>query len=209
MTLQEILKAKGMSDADIESVMGEMKQNKIFTTEHENMDVRYPKLKTDHENLTAQHTESTKLIDQLKAGTKDSEALQGKITNYEATIADLTAKLDEARLDSAMDRKLTAAGAKASDLDYLKFQWKKKGELTFDENGEIKGSDDAIAGMKTQFPVHFETTTSQRELQPQRLPNRNANESVNITKEQFNAMGYKSRVDLKTNNPELYEQLSK
>ena len=44
MTLQEILKAKGMSDEDIESTIGEMKQNKIFTTSHENMDVRYPKL---------------------------------------------------------------------------------------------------------------------------------------------------------------------
>ena len=40
MTLQEILKAKGMSDEDIEATIGEMKQNKIFTTSHENMDVR-------------------------------------------------------------------------------------------------------------------------------------------------------------------------
>ena len=31
MTFTEILKAKGLSDKDVESVIGEMKQNKIFT----------------------------------------------------------------------------------------------------------------------------------------------------------------------------------
>lgn len=30
MKLQEILKAKGLSDEDVQSVIGEMKQNKIF-----------------------------------------------------------------------------------------------------------------------------------------------------------------------------------
>lgn len=207
MTLQEILKAKGLSDADVEAVIGEMKQNKIFTASEENLDIRYSKLKTDHDNLTAQHGESTKLIEQLKAGTKDSEALQGKITTYEATIADLTKQLDEARLDAAMDKKLTAAGAKASDLDYLKFQWRKKGELKWDDNGEIKGSDDAIAGMKTQFPANFETASGQREVQPHRLPDRNADSGAVVTQEQFNRMGYNARVELKKTNPELYEKL--
>jgi hypothetical protein len=75
MTLQEILKSQGLSDEQIETVIGEMKQNKIFTAGEENLDIRYQKLKADHDSLTAQHGESTKLIEQLKAGTKDSEAL--------------------------------------------------------------------------------------------------------------------------------------
>ena len=170
MTLQEILKAKGLSNEDIESVIGEMKQNKIFTTEHENMDVRYPKLKADHDNLTAQHGESTKLIEQFKAGAKDNEALQGKITSYEAQIATLTKELNEQRIDAAMDRKLTASGAKSTDLDYLKFQWRKKGEIKLDDNGEIKGGDDAIAGMKTQYPTQFESANHNKEILEQRLP---------------------------------------
>ena len=207
MTLQEILKARGLDDATIKGITDDMKTNKIFTTSEENLDIRYSKLKTDHENLTAQHGESTKLIEQLKAGTKDSEALQGKIANYESTIATLTEQLNDAKIDSAMDRKLISAGAKASDLDYLKFQWRKKGEITLDDNGEIKGSDDAIAGMKTQFPVQFESASGQRELEPQRLPDRNADSGATVTKEQFNQMGYKSRVELKQTNPELYEKL--
>ena len=208
MTLQEILKAKGMTDEVIDVVLGEMKQNKIFTTSHENMDVRYPKLKADHENLTAQHGEATKLIDQFKIDAQNNEAIQTKMTSYEQQIAKLTQQLEEQRLDAAMDRKLTSAGAKTDDLDYLKFQWRKKGEITLDDRGEIKGGDDAIAGLKTQHPIQFETKAEQRELQPHQLHDRNENGNT-VTKEEFNKMGYNSRVKLKEENPELYSQLMK
>lgn len=207
MTLQEILKAKGMSDADIEATLGEMKQHKIFTTTHENMDVRYPKLKADHETLTSQHGEATKLIEQFKAGSKDNEALQGKITSYEATIADLTKQLNEQKLDAAMDRKLTAAGAKPEDFDYLKFQWKKKGEITLDDNGEIKGSDDAIAGLKTQHPVQFTSANNQREIEEHQLPDRNKQEQGAMTKAEFLRKPYAERVAFANENPDAYKTI--
>jgi hypothetical protein len=205
VTLQEILKAKGMSDADVESTMSEMKTNKIFITQYENMDVRYPKLKADHESLTAQHGESTKLIEQLKAGTKDSEALQGKITNYESTIANLTTQLKNTQIESAA--KIELLNAKVTDVDYMMFRLKEKGDLELDDQGRIKGIDDRLAGLKTQFPNFFESAAEQRELQPQRLPDRNKDNGTIVTKEEFNKMGYNARVELKKSNPELYEQL--
>ena len=169
MTLQEILKAKGMSDEDIESTIGEMKQNKIFTTSHENMDVRYPKLKADHESLTAQHGESTKLIEQFKAGAKDNEALQGKITSYETTISNLTEQLKQTQLESAI--KVALMGAKATDIEYMTFKLKEKGDLELDESGKIKGIDDKLAGLKTQCPTFFESTGSKgKEIEVQKIP---------------------------------------
>ena len=209
MTLQEILKAKGMSPEDIESVIGEMKQNKIFTASEENLDIRYSKLKTDHDNLAVQHGESIKLIEQMKKDANGNEALQGKITSYETTIADLTKQLEEQKVEAAMDRKLTAAGAKPEDFDYLKFQWRKKGEIKLDDNGEIKGGEDAIAGLKTQHPIQFASAENQRELQPHKLPDRNPNGGNTVTKEEFKKMGYDSRVKLKESDPELYTQLTK
>lgn len=208
MTLQEILKSKGMSDSDIESTISEMKQNKIFTTSHENMDVRYPKLKADHESLTAQHGEATNLIEQLKAGSKDNEALQGKITSYESTIADLTKQLNEQKLDAAMDRKLTKAGAKPEDFDYLKFQWRKKGEISLDEHGEIKGGDDAIAGLKTQHPVQFTSASEQREIQPHKLAGRDQGEG-GMTKAEFMRKPYAERAAFANDNPEAYQAMMK
>jgi predicted RNase H-like nuclease (RuvC/YqgF family) len=169
MTLQEILKAKGLSDEAIEAVMGEMKENKIFTTQHENMDVRYPKLKADHESLTAQHGESTKLIEQFKAGAKDNEALQGKITTYESTISNLTEQLKQTQLESAI--KVALMGAKATDIEYMTFKLKEKGDLELDESGKIKGIDDKLAGLKTQCPTFFEGAGSKgKEIEPQKLP---------------------------------------
>lgn len=207
MTLQEILKAKGMSDADIESVVGEMKQNKIFTTSHENMDVRYPKLKADHDNLTTQHGESTRLIEQLKAGTKDNEALQGKITGYEAQITQLQDQLKQTQLEAAIQ--VALVGAKATDVPYLTFQLKQKGDLELDDQGHIKGIDDKLAGLKTQFPAFFESANTQKQIDPQKLPDHKDPGGTTVTKDEFNKMGYTSRVELKQNNPELYGQLMK
>lgn len=181
MTLAEILKAQGLSDEQIQTVTGEMKKNKIFTASEENLDIRYSKLKGDHDNLTAQHKEVTELLEQAKAGTKDNEALQGKFAEAEQKIAQLQKERDEARLDAAMDRALMRADAKASDLDYLKYQWRKKGEITLDDNGEVKGVEDAVAAMKTQFPTQFEKASGvqidakplpsgdQRKAEPQSL----------------------------------------
>lgn len=41
MTLQEILKSQGLTDEQIQTIVGEMKQNKIFTASEENLDIRY------------------------------------------------------------------------------------------------------------------------------------------------------------------------
>lgn len=208
MTLQEILKSQGLTDEQIATVAEVMKQNKIFTAGEENLDIRYSKLKADHDNLIAQHGESTKLIEQFKAGAKDNEALQGKITAYESQIGELQTRLKQTQLDAAVQ--VALIGAKATDVEYMAFKLKEKGELELDEQGHIKGIDDRIAGLKTQFPTHFEGANGQRTVQPQQLPDRNNNNNDNVvTKEQFEKMGYKSRVELKESNPELYNQLMK
>ena len=204
MTLQEILKAKGLDDESIESVIGEMKQNKIFTTQHENMDVRYPKLKADHDNLTAQHGESTKLIEQFKAGAKDNEALQGKITGYESTIAQLQQQLKETQMDAAI--KVALLGAKAVDVDYMTFKLKEKGELELDEQGNIKGIDDKLAGLKTQFPNQFESGTAQKEIQQQKLPDRKT-EGNTMTKAEFLRKPYAERAAFAAENPDAYNTI--
>ena len=69
MTLEELLKAQGLSEEQIKAIMDSMKQNKIFTAGEENLDTRYAKLKTDHDGVTSQLDEANKLIEQLK---KDS-----------------------------------------------------------------------------------------------------------------------------------------
>ena len=202
MTLQEILKAKGVTDEVIEAVLVDMKTNGVFTTRHENMDVRYPKLKGDFDTLTTQHGEAQRLIETMKAETQTSVALQEQVKT-------LTQQLEEQKVESAMDRCLTTAGAKPEDMDFLKFQWRKKGDITLDEHGEIKGGTDAIAGLKTQHPVHFASAQAGREIQPHTLQGRENGGDTTVTKETFEKMGYDARVKLKQESPELYTQLTK
>ena len=204
MTLEEILKSQGLSDEQIATITGEMKQNKIFTSTEENLDIRYNKLKGDFDNQGAQLGEANKLIEDLKKASKGNEEMQGKITGYETTISTLQEQLKQVQLDSAI--KISLLEAKVSDVDYMTFKLKEKGELELGEDGHIKGIDDKIAALKTQFPTQFETAKGGLKVDPLELPKQNGTEPT-ITKEQFNKMGYDSRVKLKEDNPELYANL--
>lgn len=157
MTLIEILKAKGISEDIIKAVQDDMKSNSIFTASEENLDVRYGKLKTQHESASAQLKEANTLIAELKKSTEGQGDLQQKVASYEQQIATLQAELKQAQIDGEVNMQLLAAGVKPDDIDYVTFKLKAKGELELDENGKIKGMDDKIAALKTQLPAQFES----------------------------------------------------
>lgn len=167
MTLNEILKAKSLSDEDIESVIGEMKQNKIFTTSEENLDIRYGKLKGDYDALTKQHSESVALIEQMKKDSAGNADLQAKIKQYETTIQEQAEQLAQQAADNAL--RIALMEAKAEDVDYLTFKIKEKGKVELDENGKVKGIDDTIAALKTQFPKQF-TVEAKKKIDENKLP---------------------------------------
>lgn len=178
MTLEELLKAQGLSDEQIKAITASMKENKIYTASEENLDIRYGKLKTDYDTLNTQHGESTKLIEQLKKDAKNDEALQGNITAYETQVANLQKELDETRLESAI--KVALMNAKTDDVGYMAFKLKEGGALELDEDGNIKGIDEKISNLKTQFPTHFdsENNPGPREIDPKPLPEGDHNNDV-------------------------------
>lgn len=167
MTLQEILKAQGLTDEQVKKVADEMKSNKIYTAGEENLDIRYKDLQDKHKSKEKEHQEAVALIEQLKKDNAGNEALQGKITQYESTVAELQAQLEAAKIDSAL--KVALLEAKVQDVDYLTFKIKEKGEIKLDDNGKIKGIDDTLAALKVQFPNQFEAAQS-LQVEPQRLP---------------------------------------
>lgn len=128
---------------------------------------KYEALETEHNSKIAELTAANKMIDDFKKASKGNEDLQGKITAYEKQVADLQAELKASKIESAI--KLGLLEAKASDVDYMMFKLKEKGELELDENGKLKGLDDKIASLKTQYPNHFETAT-QKKIDPNKLP---------------------------------------
>lgn len=155
------------------------------------------------------------LIEQLKKDTKGNEELQGKITQYESTVADLQGKLQETEIKYAFELMLMDAGVTDKDerefLTY-KYQNKLKEEgktLELDENKHIKGAEGIVESMKTMRPKAFESAGTGRlkVLGDNRLPEGSG--EVTVTKDQFLKMGYEERLKLKQDNEELYKQLTK
>lgn len=156
MTLEEILKSKGLDDDQIKAVIGEMKQNKIFTTGEENLDVRYGKLKTDHDSKISELEKANGLIAELQKSTKGNEELQTKIADYQSQVEKLQEELAQTKVESAI--KVALLSEKALDIDYLTFKLKETGEIELDDKDEIKGWNDKISALKTQFPTQFESS---------------------------------------------------
>lgn len=205
MTLVELLKAKGIEDATIKTILEEMKSNKIFTASEENLDVRYGKLKTDHDAVIKERDEGKALIAELQKSNKGNEALQKQVADYEAKMVQIQAELEQTKLDSAI--KVELLSSKALDVDYLTFKLKEKGELALDENGKIKGWDDKLAALKTQFPTQFEGSGKKNILE-NKLPE-DGDKGDTITKEAFAKMGYQDRLKLFNENPEAYAEMTK
>ena len=122
----------------------------------------------------------------------------------------LQAQLAETKIKSAL--KVALLSEKCSDIDYVTFciekKLKEQGKtLELYENENIKGWDDLISGMKTQLPKQFEAA-GKTKVEPNPLPKPDDNKP-GLTKEEFNKMGYASRVKLKAEQPEVYETMMK
>lgn len=206
MTLQEILKSQGLTDEQVKTVTGEMKQNKIFTAGEENLDIRYKDLQGKFDSKSKEHQEATALIEQLKKDNAGNEALQNKVSAYESTISDLQKQLEQSKINSALEVALMKANV--LDVDYLAFKIREKGEVKLDENGKIKGIDETIAALKTQYPTQFKTE-SKKKIEENKLPDSDSENRSSITREQFEKMSYMDRLKLHDENPEAYSEFTK
>lgn len=165
------------------------------------------------ELLTGKQTEldtANGLIAQLKKGTKDNEDLQGKIAGYESTVQQLQAQLAETKLKSAV--KVWLLGEKALDVDYLTYKLTEKLKadgktLELDETENIKGRDELLTGLKTQFPNMFEAGSGGRQvLEGGKLPDQGGAPGT-MTKADFLKKPYAERAAYAAQNPEAYKTL--
>lgn len=151
------------------------------------------------------------LISDLKKGTKGNEEMQSKINKYETeTIPNMQKQIQEIKISSAL--KVALLAEKALDVPYLSFKVSEKlkedgRSLELDENENIKGWNDLLSGLKTQFPNQFETSKNNLQIEANPLPESDTHKP-GVTQEQFNRMGYQNRLKLKQEQPEVYAQLT-
>lgn len=202
MTINEILKAKGLDDTTITSVLDDLKANKLYFASEENMDIRYGKLKTQHDGLNQQLTEANALIETLKKSTKGQEDAQKQIAEHEAREQALLAELEKTKVLSEAKFALKDAGA--LDVDYLLFKLQEKGELALGEDGKLKDWDDKLAGLKTQLPTQFESKGGKKNIVENKLPG-NEGGGDTVTRESLLKMPYNERMRVYNENPEAYK----
>lgn len=130
---------------------------------------KYDALQQLLDGKTTELDTANTLIADLKKNAKSDDGLQQKVTEYEKQVATLQAENAKIRLNNAV--KLALLEAEALDIDYLSFKLTEKGEkLELDENDKVKGIDDLISGLKTQFPTQFKASnTNNRKVDPNPL----------------------------------------
>lgn len=208
LTYDELVQAVNAHNGNEENKDKQIKVGNLGSGEY----VGKGKFDALNEQLTGKQTEldtANSLIADLKKATKGNEDLQGKIATYEQQVDTLQKELAETKLNGAL--KVALLEAKALDIDYLTFKLteKLKGEgkaLELDDSGKIKGWDEHLSGIKTQFPTQFEKT-GDNQITPNPLPNPDTNRP-GVTQEQFNKMGYQNRLKLKQEQPDVYAQMT-
>ena len=207
MNFNELVKKYVTDDAKSQAFLDEMKASKFYLSSEENLDKRYNKLKSDNDALNAEHTKSLELIEQLKQGSADNQAMQARIAEYEKTIQGLQAEKLELEKDNALKVALLSNKAKGDDIDYLMFKLKNSDkEIKFNDKGEISNINDLMDAMKKSYPNNFEAS-ARKVVEVKDLPDDESQEPK-ITKELFDKMGYNERNKLFNENKALYDKLN-
>ena len=173
-------------------------------------DSEIEKLTQQLSGKTTELQTANNLIADLQKATKGNEEMQVKFAEYQNQVATLQAQLQETKTKAAL--KVALLSEKAVDVDYLTYKVNEKlhGEgksLELDENENIKGWEDLLSGLKTQFPSQFSKGSDSNQVNAIPLPEPDSNRPT-VTNEDFEKMGYQSRLKLKQEQPAVYAELT-
>lgn len=212
MTLEELLKSQGVGDEQVAGILKAMKENEIYTASEENLDLRYGKLKTEHDSLVAKDAESQKLISDLQKATKGQEEIQNQIADYKSRAEALEEELQRTKIDSAIKVGLLAENAE--DVEYLTFKLKEKLKekeqvLELDESGNIKGWAGYVEDLKTQLPSQFSSKADKGVIDGFKPIKEDEFQNTGMTKKELLNKSYPERMKFYSEHPEEYAEIMK
>ena len=194
--IQEILKNNGLNEDQITNILNSMKESKVYTTKHENIDERYNKLKTQKTELEAQIKERDTQLADLSKNNKGNEDLLNQIK-------DLQALNKQIQFDYALEGALTNAKSKNNkalkallDMNSIKYQ-----------EGKLEGLQEQIEALQKDASYLFDLETTPQSTGGLGNFGR-GNNNPTITKEQFRSMSYMEKMDLYNKDKELFTQLN-
>ena len=209
---RKFLEDLGLEKEQIDKILDENSQD-IGKAKGELEEVQ-EKLKTaesEIETLKSQVSDRDGQLETLKNSTGDVESLKNQIQ----TLQDENKSKDEAhaaeikqlKIDSAIEKALGAAKVKNSVAVKALLKDLDKAEL--DEDGTIKGLSEQIESLRKSDSYLFEAKETKSTFKGAEPGQGKDQGSEGLTKEQFNKMSYKEKVNLFNENKELYDSLSK
>ena len=199
------LEALGLTKEQIDSVMG------INGNDIEKVKTKLTEAEKEADTLKEQIKDRDKQLNDLKNSKEDLEGLKSQIETLQkdnkAKDEQYKAEIRNLKVNSAVDAALT--GAKAKNLTAVKALLKDIDKAELLEDGTVKGLKEQIEALtkaddsKFLFDIATAPQTP-KGATPASSPKASA---TGITKEQFNKMGYRERLDLFNNDPTTYNSL--
>lgn len=186
-----------LSKEEIKSIIA--KHGEYIKTETEKVEKQYK------EEISEYKSTIDDLKEQIKNAPKSDEleSLKGKIANYEQKEADRMAKQKAKEEDDILTKNIVEViGDKKFVNDYTKNSIINEVKTALKDNANLgKSAKDLFEQITNGKDGIFANPNQVIDM-----PSIDENTETTISKEDFNKMGYKERLELKSSNPELFKK---
>ena len=186
-----------LSKEEIKSIIA--KHGEYIKTETEKVEKQYK------EEISEYKSTIDDLKEQIKNAPKSDEleSLKGKIADYEQKEADRIAKQKAKEEDDILTKNIVEViGDKKFVNDYTKNSIINEVKIALKDNANLgKSAKDLFEQITNGKDGIFANPNQVIDM-----PSIDENTQTTISKEDFNKMGYKERLELKSSNPELFKK---
>lgn len=202
----EVLKKCGVEEEKANEIVKAMGEAKIYTTNLENVDVRYNKLQEQKKQLEEASKNYQKQLEELTKNNADVEALNKLVEQLQLSNKQLEAnhktEMEKLQFDYALEGALNSAKSKNNkalkallDMNSVKYQ-----------EGKFEGLQEQIEALQKDASYLFDLDTTPQNTGG--LGNFGRGNNPTITKEQFRSMSYMEKMNLYNKDKDLFNQLS-
>ena len=201
-----ILKNCGVEDEKANEIVKAMAEAKIYTTNLENIDVRYNKLQEQKKQLEEASKSYERQLKDLQQNNADTEALNKMVEQLQLSNKELEEKhskeMYNLQFNFALDKGLTNAKSKNNkavrallDMDSIKYQ-----------EGKLEGLETQLEALKKDAPYLFNIDNAPASTGG--VGNFGRGQMPALTREQFRDMSYMEKMDLYNKDKELFDRLN-
>ena len=204
--IKEILKNCGVEEEKVNEIVKAMAEAKIYTTNLENVDVRYNKLQEQKKQLEEASKNYEKQLKELSKNNTDNEELKKQLEQLQLSNKEMEAnhkkEMEKLQFDFELDKGLTSSKCKNNkalkallDMNSIKYQ-----------EGKLEGLQEQIEALQKDASYLFNLDTAPQNTGG--LGNFGRGNNPTITKEQFRSMSYIEKMDLYNKDKDLFNQLN-